>query len=124
MPVREHFILQDNAAIELIRAVESTFCLFAAAGTYHPLNIAPGKPATEIGIMAPKPDVSQPVPGEIAHDAVLFPISTALQHPAVVENVNLFHQAPAPGKGPQFPVADCRITDVLLIGPIFNRLYI
>ena len=70
--------------------------------------------------MAAMPDIRQAVPGEIAHHALLFPIGTALNHPAVIENINLFHQAPAPGKCLQLLGADGGLADVLLIGTIFH----
>lgn len=95
--------------------------LFTAAGADHPFYIAFSKPAAVSGISLTIPDIRQAVGGEIPHNAALLPIGTALQHAAIIKNVNLLHQPPAPGKRLQFVFANRGVPDILLIGPVFHR---
>ena len=49
-------------------------------------------------------------------------IGTALYHAAIIEDVNLLHQPPAPRKRLQPVFATRAVPDILLIGPVFHQL--
>ena len=70
--------------------------LFTAAGADHSPDITFGKPASVVAVSLTIPDIRQAVGGKVSHDAALIPVGAALHHAAVIKNVNLFHQSPAP----------------------------
>lgn len=95
--------------------------LLAAIGADHAIGVPGPEPAAIRRIALAVPDVCNSLPGQVPHHALLFPVRAAQDHSTVVQNEDLLHQPPAPGKGHQPAEPHRRSADLRVVDPVFNR---